>query len=407
MNQSKTPRIRFPEFTEEWHKKRLNEIFTERKESCVISEEYPQLAFTIAEGIINPEDKKTNKRDFLIKDIKTKKFAVTEVDDIIYNPANLKFGAIHRNKLKRGGVSPIYAIFSTDQEPAFMEYLVKRPSFIQESLKYLEGTVIKLMTLKPRDFLLMKTFIPSIPEQKKIAELFTTLDSYIEIEAKKTDSYKSLKASMLQKMFPQQGASKPEIRFPGFTDEWEQRKLSDITSLITKGTTPKDKSGNGEINFIKVENIDASSGEITECTKISIEEHEGYLKRSQLKENDILFSIAGTLGRTTVVNKELLPANTNQALAILRMSEGDISYVVTVLKGRTVSDFVKKNPTVGAQPNLSLEQVSNLEIPYPDINEQEKIGEFFSDLDNLISLHQRKCEQLQLLKHSLQQKMFV
>lgn len=101
------------------------------------------------------------------------------------------------------------------------------------------------------------------------------------------------------------------------------------------------------------------------------------MKRSQLKENDILFSIAGTLGRTTVVNKELLPANTNQALAILRISGGDISYVVTVLKGRAVSDFVRKNPTVGAQPNLSLEQVSNLEIPYPDINEQEKIGEFF------------------------------
>ena len=114
------------------------------------------------------------------------------------------------------------------------------------------------------------------------------------------------------------------------------------------------------------------------------------MKRSQLKEDDILFSIAGTLGRTTVVNKRLLPANTNQALAILRMSEGDISYIVTVLKGKAVSDFVRKNPTVGAQPNLSLEQVSNLEIPYPDISEQEKIGEFFSDIDNLITLQQCK-----------------
>lgn len=170
---------------------------------------------------------------------------------------------------------------------------------------------------------------------------------------------------------------------------WEQRKLEDIASLITKGTTPKDKSGDGEINFIKVENIDSLSGEIKDCSKISIEEHEGYLKRSQLKENDILFSIAGTLGRTTIVNKRFLPANTNQALAILRMSEGDISYIVTVLKGRSVSDFVRRNPTIGAQPNLSLEQVSNLEIPYPNIEEQVKIGEFFSDINNLITLHQR------------------
>lgn len=125
-----------------------------------------------------------------------------------------------------------------------------------------------------------------------------------------------------------------------------------------------------------------------------MEEHEGYLKRSQLKENDILFSIAGTLGRTTVVNKAILPANTNQALAILRMSEGDISYLVTVLKGKAVTDFIKKNPTIGAQPNLSLEQVSNLEIPYPSIEEQRKIGQYFQNLDHLITLHQRKCEML-------------
>lgn len=171
---------------------------------------------------------------------------------------------------------------------------------------------------------------------------------------------------------------------------WEQRKLENITSLITKGTTPKDKSGNGEVNFIKVENIDPSSGIISSCSRISLEEHEGYLKRSQLKENDILFSIAGTLGRTSVVNKGILPANTNQALAILRVSEGDISYLVTVLSGRAVSDFIKKNPTVGAQPNLSLEQVSNLEIPYPSIEEQQKIGDYFRNLDDLITLHQRE-----------------
>ena len=198
----------------------------------------------------------------------------------------------------------------------------------------------------------------------------------------------------------------PKIRFEGFTDDWEQRKLSEITSLITKGTTPKDKSGDGEINFIKVENIDSSSGEIKDCSKISIEEHERYLKRSQLKENDILFSIAGTLGRTTVVNKGLLPANTNQALAILRVSEGDISYIVTVLKGRAVSDFVRKNPTVGAQPNLSLEQVSNLEIPYPNIDEQAKIGGFFRNIDNLITLHQRKHDTLKKAKQFFLQNMF-
>ena len=166
--------------------------------------------------------------------------------------------------------------------------------------------------------------------------------------------------------------------------------MGTLCSLITKGTTPKDKSGNGEVNFIKVENINSDNGEITSMSKISIEEHEGYLKRSKLEKNDIVFSIAGTLGRVSVVKSSILPANTNQALAIIRVKEGYIPFLTTVLKGPTVEDFIKKNPTIGAQPNLSLEQVNNLDISYPSLVEQQKIGDYFTNLDNLITLHQRK-----------------
>lgn len=185
--------------------------------------------------------------------------------------------------------------------------------------------------------------------------------------------------------------AKPKIRFNGYTEDWEQRKLGDIASLITKGTTPKDKSGGGEVNFVKVENINPDNGEITNTSQISLKEHERYLKRSQLKENDILFSIAGTLGRVSTVKSSILPANTNQALAIIRLCEGVIEYVTTVLKGKAVEDFIKRNPTVGAQPNLSLEQVNNLEIPFPNYEEQQKIGAYFEAVDHLITLHQRKC----------------
>ena len=182
--------------------------------------------------------------------------------------------------------------------------------------------------------------------------------------------------------------------------------MGDISSLITKGTTPKDKSGTGEVNFIKVENINDFSGDIVGMSKISLEEHQGYLKRSQLQEGDILFSIAGTLGRVTSVNKEILPANTNQALSIIRLKEGNLEYVKTCLKGNVVADFIRRNPTIGAQPNLSLEQVSNLEIEIPSEAEQEKIGLYFSNLDHLITLHQRKCEETKKLKKYMLQKMF-
>lgn len=102
-----------------------------------------------------------------------------------------------------------------------------------------------------------------------------------------------------------------------------------------------------------------------------------------------------------------MPANTNQALSIIRLKEGCLNYIATVLKGNAVEDFIRRNPTIGAQPNLSLEQVGNLEIPYPQIDEQKNIGCFFEILDNLITLHQRKYEKLKQIKKSMLEKMFV
>ncbi|HAR1449809.1 TPA: restriction endonuclease subunit S [Enterococcus faecium] len=198
--------------------------------------------------------------------------------------------------------------------------------------------------------------------------------------------------------------TRPEIRFPEFTDEWEQRKLINYTKLITKGTTPKDKTGSGKVNFVKVENL--SDGKILPIQKITEEEHEGYLKRSRLEEGDILFSIAGTLGRTAIVNKSILPANTNQALAIIRSYDFDKYFLVTTLTGHVVAEYIRKNPTVGAQPNLSLEQVGQLIINTPIKGEQIKIGTFFKQLDDTIALHQRKLDLLKETKKGFLQKMF-
>ena len=246
----------------------------------------------------------------------------------------------------------------------------------------------------------------SIKEQKKIGSFFKQLDNTIALHQRKLEKSKALKSAYLSDMFPAEGDRKPKRRFAGFTDDWEQRKLKELTEVITKGTTPKDKSGKGSINFVKVENINKSSGEIDIKSKITENEHEGYLKRSQLKDGDILFSIAGTLGRTAIVKKELLPANTNQALAIIRLDEGDKNYITTFLNGRAAEDFIKKNPTVGAQPNLSLEQVGNLLIEIPSLEEQTKIGSFFKQLDDTIALHQRQLHNYKQLKKAMMQKIF-
>lgn len=201
-NGENVPAVRFDGFSKPWELKVFSEIFTERHVIDTISDEYPQLSFTIEDGVIRPEDKKTNKRDFLIIDKANKKYLQTEYDDIIYNPANVIYGAIHRNALGKGCVSPIYKIFSTDQDSVFMECIVRHPRFIKEISKSMEGTVKKLRTLKPKAFLEMSAYIaPTIEEQKTISEYFCKLDRLIEIEKEELEKIKHIKSACTEKMF--------------------------------------------------------------------------------------------------------------------------------------------------------------------------------------------------------------
>lgn len=201
-NGADVPAVRFSRYKEPWRLCQFSEIFTERHIIDTISDEYPQLAFTIEEGVIMPEDKKTNKRDFLIIDKATKKYLQTEYDDIIYNPANVIYGAIHRNALGKGCVSPIYKIFYTDQDSTFMECIVRHPNFIKEISRSMEGTVKKLRTLKPTAFLEMSAYIaPTIEEQRQIGEYFRQMDRLIEIEKEELEKIKHIKSACLEKMF--------------------------------------------------------------------------------------------------------------------------------------------------------------------------------------------------------------
>ncbi|WP_252504440.1 restriction endonuclease subunit S [Sporosarcina sp. Marseille-Q4943] len=248
-------------------------------------------------------------------------------------------------------------------------------------------------------------FAPLFKEQQKIGEFFKQLDQMITLEQRKLEKTKALKSAYLAEMFPAEGERVPKRRFAGFTGEWEERRLGNHTKLITKGTTPKNMSQTGNVNFIKIENIVA--GQIIPALKISNYEHENYLKRSVLEENDILISIAGTLGRTAIVDSKLLPANTNQALAIIRGYDYETKFLLTALSGPVVTKYIKSNPTIGAQPNLSLEQISNMEVATPNKEEQKLIGEFFEKLDDKINNQQKVLSKLKAMKQAFLQEMFV
>lgn len=398
-----TPNIRFKGFTDDWEQRKLGDIITEYKETVDSDCTLPILTSSKTEGVILQEEHfgRKQQHDITGYNILPRNYCTYR------NRSDGVDFTFNINKCcDKGIISKFYPVFSGKNSDVFFLSLVLNNSeeVVREIAYTCTGTGQKVLSFL--DLQKMKVRVPNFDEQKEIAAYFESLDHIITLHQRKCDETKKLKKYMLQKMFPQKNEKKPEIRFAGFTDDWEQRKLGTLCSLITKGTTPKDKSGNGEVNFVKVENIDTDNGEVTSMSKISVEEHEGYLKRSRLEENDILFSIAGTLGRVSVVKPSILPANTNQALAIIRTNEGYIPYLTTVLKGPAVEDFIRRNPTIGAQPNLSLEQVNNLDISYPEYDEQVKIGDYFALLDNLITLHQRKCDEIKEVKKFMLQNMF-
>ncbi len=242
--------------------------------------------------------------------------------------------------------------------------------------KALEGTTIQRLY----NSIILKTEIhlPEKPEQEEIARTLSMFDTYIDDLAELIEKKRDIRDGALEDLMS------GRTRLEGYKDIWQIVKLKEITSLITKGTTPFDKSGRGSVHFIKVENIDDSSSNINITQNISEKEHNGYLKRSRLAENDILFSIAGTLGRVTIIDKTLLPANTNQALAIIRLSRGNHRFISYYLKSRTIKKYIQENPTVGAQPNLSLKQIGNLIIAFPSEKEQEAIANTLTAMDTEI-----------------------
>ncbi len=176
-------------------------------------------------------------------------------------------------------------------------------------------------------------------------------------------------------------------------------RLGDIATVITKGTTPTSIGFNFQnegINFVKIESVDENGNFIYEkFDHISDECHEK-LKRSQLKENDVLFSIAGAIGRTAIVTKDILPANANQALAIIRIPQGAINYsfLLYIFQSSVVLEQAEKKKQGVAQLNLSLKDISDFIIPDIPLEKQQEIVDNLDKVSNLISLRKQQLSKL-------------
>ncbi|ALU75571.1 hypothetical protein AUW17_10020 [Tenacibaculum dicentrarchi] len=189
--------------------------------------------------------------------------------------------------------------------------------------------------------------------------------------------------------------------------DWEFVKLSELTIVITKGTTPTTNGfsylKNG-VNFVKVESIHSNGTFIpSKFAYVGNNCHNSF-KRSQLYKDDILFTIAGALGRSAIVEKNILPANTNQAVAIIRLKNLDNKdYIFHYLRGNSIKKLIERINVSTAQANLSLGQINNFNIPLPPLQEQQKIAEILSTVDAKISIIDEQISETQNLKKGLMQ----
>ena len=251
---------------------------------------------------------------------------------------------------------------------------------------------------------------PTKREQEKIHLLFGKIDTLITLHQRKYEKLVNIKKSMLDKMFPQNGVSVPEIRFKGFTDPWEQRKLGEICDFITKGATPTTYGFSWQpdgVPFFRNDSIKDNVFVFGEFSYISEAANE-VLKRSEVHGNDILIAITGDIGKVGIIPDTVEKANINQHIARVRIRKEALPYFVyQYLASDDTQKEYQKIKTGLSMPQLSLEQVRDIVVKIPEFNEQGKIADCLRRIDTLITLHQRKLEKLQNIKKSCLEKMFV
>lgn len=391
---------------EDWEERRLGDLFKQRKEKN--RPDLPLLAVTGAGGVV-PRDS-LERRDTSNAD-KSKYLRVCE-GDIAYNTMRMWQGVSGLSP-HEGIVSPAYTICQpvNDVSSSYMSQLFKLPELIQVFHRNSQGLVDDTLNLKFENFSPIRIPVPPLPEQQKIAAILSSVDDVIEKKRAQIDKLKDLKTGMMQELLTKgightAFKDSPVGRIP---EGWPHFELRDLTLVITKGTTPTtggDSYTDSGINFIKVECINKSG--FVDSKKFSFIDSETHrkLSRSILHEGDILITIAGaTVGKLAIVKKEHLPANTNQALAIVRVDESKVlrDFVYYWLQSGYIKSSIDGVQTVGAQPNLSLSQIGDFNIFLPGIEEQKAIVSSLSSLDLLIAGAQRKMSAVEYLKKSLMQ----
>ena len=381
------PTIRFEGYTDDWEQRKLNEIadkVSEKNKNNEFSEPFTNSA---EQGIISQKDYFDRE---IVNNENLNGYYIVRNDDFIYNPrisATAPVGPINRNRLGRNGVmSPLYTVFRThDIDNLYLEFYFKTTKWHRfMKLNGDSGARFDRFTISSTQFMEMPIPYPTLEEQQKIGEYFESLDTLITLHQRKCEETKKIKKFMLQKMFPKKGEKVPEIRFGGFTDDWEQRKLDDVVEFLDTMRKPLEgaKRISGPYPYYGASGI--------------VDYVDGYLFDEEL----ILLSEDGANITDRNYPVCFLASGkywVNNHAHVLRTKQGnENNFICNSLERK---DYTQYN-TGMAMPKLNKETCKKIPILCPGFEEQKKIGDYFRSLDNLITLHQHKQNNLKnILKY--------
>lgn len=400
MEASKTPEIRFKVFNAAWEQRKFSDL-TDRVSIQSSDSDLPQVEY---EDIISGEGT-------LNKDLRDKEGGKTGIKfyagDVLYGKLRPYLMNWLYPQFNGVAVGDFWVLRATECDSSFLYRLIQTDSF-QRLANVSSGSKM------PRaDWNLISQSFFVVPadhaEQKAIAKSLAELDNLITLHQRKCDKLVKLKSAMLNKMFPKFGETEPEIRFAGCNDPWEQRKLGDCGNTYG-GLSAKTKEdfGHGEARFVPYTNV--FDNPITDTNRLEAVEID--IKQNEVRRGDALFTVSSETPEEVGMSSVWLSDQRNVYLnsfcfGYRQDGSFDSNYLAYMLR----SANVRADLTLLAQGisrfNISKNKVMELEVPCPTIDEQRQVGSFLRQLDNLITLHQRKLERLRRLKTAMLDKMFV
>lgn len=365
----KKPKIRFKGFTETWEQRKLREICS-RVQGNDGRMELPTLTISAANGWMKQEDRFTGN----IAGKEQKNYTLLHKGELSYNHGNsklAKYGTVFSLQTYEEALVPrVYHSFKVEIGSAdFIEYFfaTKMPDRELRKLISSGARMDGLLNIGYDDFMGIKMMFPSVLEQDKIAEYFRAFDHLITLHQRKCENLKKLKKFMLQKLFPQNGESVPKIRFSGFTDTWEQRKLSDVVDSVDTGKSRFDKEG--------------SSGEYPILGSTSVI---GYDDEYDYEGDFILTARVGANAGSLYRHAGKVKISDN---TVFIQASQNIEFLYQLL----IQFDIKKLSFGTGQPLVKASELKSLELMMPtDMKEQMRIGVYFKNIDHFITLHQCK-----------------